>query len=147
MWSIWAPSTTRRRPASPTSRRRIITSPPRSTRSPPASRSQSPRPAPTAARSNTGRGKHRRGTAAVASSGVAAANAGVGAAVFVEQLGESFEHDAAELLGVDDRDGAAVVAGHVVADADRCKLHFAEALDVVDHLAQMLFEGVAGGDG
>jgi hypothetical protein len=42
---------------------------------------------------------------------VAALDAGVGAAVFVEMLGEAFEHDAAQLLGVDDRDGAAVVAG------------------------------------
>src|SRR3984893_12106158 len=134
MWSIWAPSTTRRRPASPTSRRRIITSPPRSTRSPPASRSQSPRPAPTAARSNTGRGKHRRGIACVAARGAAAAASCVGAAVLVEQLRESFEHDAAELLGVDDRDGAAVVAGHVVADADGRKLHFAEDIDAVGNL-------------
>ena len=52
-----------------------------------------------------------------------------------------------KLLGIDDRDGAAVIAGHVVADADRRELHLAEALDVVDHLAQVLFEVVAGVDG
>jgi hypothetical protein len=45
---------------------------------------------PTAARSNTRRGKHRRGTAVVASRGAAATDAGVGAAVFVEEFGESF---------------------------------------------------------
>ena len=87
------------------------------------------------------------GKAAVASSGAAAAHAGVGAAVLVEELGEAFEHDAAQLLGVDNRDGAAVIAGHVVTDADCGQFHFAEALDVVDHFAQVLFEVVAGVDG
>ena len=44
--------------------------------------------------------------------GAAAANAGVGGAVFVEELAEALEHDAAELLGVDDRDGTAVIPTH-----------------------------------
>jgi hypothetical protein len=43
----------------------------------------------------------------------------VDAALFVEELGEALEHDAAQLLGVNDCHGAAVIAGHVVADADR----------------------------
>jgi hypothetical protein len=54
------------------------------------------------------------------SGGAAALDAGVGATVFLEQLAEFFEHDTAQLLGVDDRHGAAVIAGSVVADADRC---------------------------
>src|SRR5438874_3909125 len=86
------------------------------------------------------------GNIAVASGRAAASHAGV-RAVLVEEFGELFEHDAAQLLGVDDRDGAAVIAGHVVADADRGQFYFAEALDVVDHLAQVLFEVVAGVDG
>jgi hypothetical protein len=48
-----------------------------------------------------------------------AAHAGLRAALFVEQFGELFEHDATQLLGVDDRDGAAMITRHVVADADR----------------------------
>jgi hypothetical protein len=48
---------------------------------------------------------------------VAAAQAGLAGAFFLEQFGQFFEHDAAQLLGVDDGDGATVVAGHVVADA------------------------------
>ena len=38
--------------------------------------------------------------------------------LLVEQLGQLLGHGAAELLGVDDGDGAAIVARHVVADAD-----------------------------
>ena len=38
--------------------------------------------------------------------------------MLVEQLGELLGHRAAKLLGVDDGDGAAVIARHVVADAD-----------------------------
>src|SRR5438552_139741 len=86
------------------------------------------------------------GNIAVASGGAAAAHARI-RTVFVEELGEALEHDAAELFRVDDRDGAAVVARHVVADADCGQFHFAEPLDVVDHLAQVLFEVVAGVDG
>ena len=47
-----------------------------------------------------------------------AAHPRVGAAVFVEEFGEAFEHDPAQLLGVDDCDGATVITGHVMADAD-----------------------------
>src|SRR5215475_5359733 len=43
--------------------------------------------------------------------------------LLVEQLGQLLQHGAAELLGVDDRHGAAVVARHVVADADGDQLH------------------------
>src|ERR1700756_5197278 len=48
--------------------------------------------------------------------GAAALDAGVGAAVLVEELGELFEHHTAQLLGVDDGDGAAVRAGQLVGD-------------------------------
>src|SRR5438445_3262711 len=78
--------------------------------------------------------------------GAAALDAGVGAAVLVEELGELFEHDTAQLLGVDNGDGTAVIAGHVVADADRRQLDLAQALDLADHLPQVLFEVVAGVD-
>ena len=57
----------------------------------------------------------------------------VDAAVLVEE----FDHDATQLLGVDDCDGAAVI----VADADRDVFYSAETLGVVDPLAQMLFRG------
>src|SRR5215471_539842 len=80
------------------------------------------------------------------SGGAAAPDAGVGAAVFVEEFGQALEHDAAQLLRIDDRHGAAVVARHVMADADRRQLDFAQALDVVDDLAQVLFEVIAGVD-
>jgi hypothetical protein len=36
----------------------------------------------------------------------AALDAGLRTAILVEQLSQSFEHHAAQLLGVDDRDGA-----------------------------------------
>jgi hypothetical protein len=42
--------------------------------------------------------------------------------VLFEEHGEFFEHDAAQLLGVDDGHRAAVIAGHVMADADRGQL-------------------------
>src|SRR5689334_16200439 len=38
--------------------------------------------------------------------------------VLVEELGELLHHGAAKLFGIDDGDGAAVVAGDIVADAD-----------------------------
>ena len=48
---------------------------------------------------------------------------GAAAALFLfEQLGQLVYHGAAELFGVDDGHRTAVVAGHVVADADRQQL-------------------------
>src|SRR3546814_649683 len=67
-----------------------------------------------------------------------------GALLLVEQGGELLHHGAAELLGVDDGDGAAIVAGHVMADADRHQLDRRAVLDVADHVAQVLLEVVAG---
>ena len=52
----------------------------------------------------------------------AAARAQASAGVLVEQVGELLHHRAAQFLGIDDGDGAAVVAGDVVADADRDQL-------------------------
>ena len=66
--------------------------------------------------------------------------------VLVEQLGELVGHRAAELLGVDDGDGAAVVARHVVADADGDQLDRRAGLDLLDHPAQVALEIVAGID-
>src|SRR3546814_13879479 len=64
----------------------------------------------------------------------------------LEQLGQLLHHRAAELLGVDDGDRAAVVAGHVVADADGQQLNRRAGLDVADDLAQVALPVVAGID-
>src|SRR5215831_15260427 len=66
--------------------------------------------------------------------------------VFDEQLGELFGHDAAELLGIDDGDGAPIVARHVMADADGDQFDRGAGLDILDHPAQMALEIVAGID-
>src|SRR5262245_16423457 len=60
--------------------------------------------------------------------------------VLVEQLGELLGHRAAELLGIDDGDGSAIVARHVVADADRNQLDRRAQLDLLDHPAQVALE-------
>ena len=64
----------------------------------------------------------------------------------VEQRGELLHHRAAELVGVDDGDGAAVVARDVVADADGDQLDRRARLDPVDDVAQVALEIVAGID-
>src|SRR5690242_414290 len=63
--------------------------------------------------------------------------------VLVEQFGELLHHGAAEFLGIDDGYRTAVVARHVVADADGDEFDLVAVLDVADHLAQMLFQVVA----
>ena len=69
---------------------------------------------------------------------MAALDAGLGDAFRVEEFGEFFELDATQLLGVDDRHGAAIITGHVVADADRDQLDLFQALDVENDLAQFV---------
>src|ERR1700674_2719860 len=64
--------------------------------------------------------------------------------IFVEQFGELLDHDAAELLGVDDRHGAPVIARHVMADSDRDQFDRRALLDVLDDPAQMPLQIVAG---
>src|SRR3546814_19599412 len=49
--------------------------------------------------------------------------------LLLEELGQLLHHRAAVLLGGDDGDRAAVVAGHVVADADGQQLHRRAGLD------------------
>ena len=71
---------------------------------------------------------------------------GLGRGLFGEQFGQLFGHGAAQFLGIDDGDGALVVARHVMADADGDEFDGRALLDVVDHLAQMLLEIVAGVD-
>ena len=61
-----------------------------------------------------------------------------------EQLGEFFGDGAAELFGVDDGDGAAIVARDVVADADRDQFDRRAGLDFLDDVAQMPLEVIAG---
>ena len=64
--------------------------------------------------------------------------------VGVEELGELLHHRSPELLRIHEGDGALVVAGDVVADADREQLDRTVVLDVLDDLAQMPFQVVAG---
>src|SRR5260370_11104228 len=63
-----------------------------------------------------------------------------------EQFGELFGDGAAKLFGVDDGDGAAVVARDVVADADRDQFDRRAGLDLLDDMAQMALEVIAGID-
>src|SRR5581483_9360009 len=70
----------------------------------------------------------------------------LGPAVLVEELRQALQHRAAELLGVDDGDGAPVIAGDVVADADRGELDGREFLDLLDHLTEVLLQIIAGID-
>ena len=65
---------------------------------------------------------------------------GFGGRLFLEQFGELLGHHAAEFLGIHDGDGAAVIARHVVADADRDQLDRRTRFDLLDHPAQMPFE-------
>ena len=52
----------------------------------------------------------------------------------------------AELLGIDDGDGAAVIARHVVADADGDQFDRRARFDLLNHPAQVALEIVAGVD-
>ena len=76
----------------------------------------------------------------------ASARRSSGGGVLLEQLGELLGHRAAELLGIDDGDGAAIIARHVVADADGDQLDRRARLDLLDHPAQMALEIIAGID-
>ena len=67
--------------------------------------------------------------------------------LFSEKLGELFGHRAAELLGVDDGDGAPIIPRHVMADADRDQLDRRARFDFENDLPQMAFEIIAGIDG
>src|SRR3546814_12456475 len=71
------------------------------------------------------RGGRIPGRASVQAGGGAARGAGAARhdAFLLEELGQLLHHRAAELLGIDDGDGAAVVAGHVVPDADGQQVH------------------------
>ena len=57
--------------------------------------------------------------------------------LLVEQRGKLLHHGAAQLIGVDDGDGATVVARHIVADADGKQLDGGSHLDLLDYLAQI----------
>ncbi len=82
--------------------------------------------------------RRRRGRAATATCGPH-----VLGIVFVEQRGELLHHRAAQLVGIDNGDGTAVVARDVVADADGDQLDRRARLDPVDDVAQMALEIVA----
>src|SRR6266446_8606573 len=61
----------------------------------------------------------------------------------VEQRGELLHHRAAQLVGVDDGDGSAIVARDIVADADGDQLDRRARLDPVDDVAQVALKVVA----
>src|SRR5581483_1289333 len=63
-----------------------------------------------------------------------------------EQLGELFSEGAAELLGIHDRDRAAIIARHIMTNADRDQLDRRARLDLLDDMAQVPLEIVAGID-
>src|SRR5579883_547975 len=63
-----------------------------------------------------------------------------------EELGELFGDGAAQLLGIDDGDRAAVIARHVVADTDRDQFDRRAGLDLLDDVAQMPLKIIAGID-
>src|SRR5258705_10927505 len=75
-----------------------------------------------------------------------AAGGGYVSMSLVEQFGELFGDGAAELFGVDDGDGAAIVARDVVANADRDQLDRRAGLDLLVGIAQMGPQVVAGID-
>ena len=60
--------------------------------------------------------------------------------VLVEQLGKLPGHDAGKLFGVGHGNGAPIVAGDVMADADGQKLNRGAGLDLFDHLAEMTLQ-------
>src|SRR5260370_5271174 len=64
----------------------------------------------------------------------------------VEQRGKLLHHGTAQLIGVDDGDGSAIVARDIVADADGDQLDRRARLDPVDDVAQVALEVVAGID-
>src|SRR3954451_6418448 len=63
-----------------------------------------------------------------------------------EQFGELLGNRAAEFLGIDDGNGTSIVARDVVADADRDQFDRRAGFDLLDDLAQMPFEIIAGVD-
>src|SRR6202011_4581900 len=79
-------------------------------------------------------------------SAAAARRGGRRAVGLAEQFGKLLGDGAAELFGVDNRDGAAVVAGDVVADADRDQFDRRAGLDFLDDVAQMALQIIAGID-
>src|SRR6185369_10784228 len=74
------------------------------------------------------------------------ARRGRGAVGLAEQLGEFFGDGAAEFLGIDDGDRAAIVARDVMTDADRDQFDRRAGLDLLDDVAQMPLEVIAGID-
>ena len=86
-------------------------------------------------------GCQARHVSAACGAAMAWARAGRGSwRVLLEQLDELVGHGAGELGRVGDGDGAAIVARHVVADADGDQLDRGARLDLLDHLAQVLLQ-------
>src|SRR4029079_17999305 len=60
-----------------------------------------------------------------------------------EQLAKLLGHRAAQLFGIDDRDGAAIVARHVMADADRNQLNRRRAPDLLHARREVTHDVIA----
>src|ERR1700722_5328172 len=63
-----------------------------------------------------------------------------------EQLCELFGDGGAEVFGIYDSDGAAIVTRNVMTDADRDQFDRRAGLDLLDDMAQMPLEVIAGID-
>src|SRR5207244_5009427 len=63
-----------------------------------------------------------------------------------EEFGKLFGDGATELFGIDDGDRAAVVTRDIVTDADRDQFDRGAGLDLLDDVAQMPFQVIAGID-
>ena len=94
------------------------------------------------------RKRRRRGhvTAFTNAAGAGAGRGGRRAVGFAEQFGKLFGDGTAQLFGIDDGDGAAIITGDVVTDADRNQLDRRPGLDLLDDVAQMTLQIVAGVD-
>src|SRR6267142_7102355 len=66
--------------------------------------------------------------------------------LLVEQLSELVGHGTAQLLGIHNGHGPAVIPRDVVTDANRNQLYWRASLDLLDHPAQMALQIVAGID-
>ena len=58
----------------------------------------------------------------------------------VKQFGQFFGHGAAEFFGIHNRHRAAVIARHIMADADGKQFDGRAGFDLFNHMAQMPFE-------
>src|SRR3712207_472517 len=65
----------------------------------------------------------------------------------IEKFSELLRHRTPQLLGIHDRNGAPIIASHIVANADGDELHGRLCLDIAYDLAKVTFEVASGIDG